>query len=115
MWFSFAGHTASKKDPAAEAAKIRRKLEKLYDLFLDDLIEKDLYRQKYDELQAQLKDCLTVPSAPVRDFSAVQELLSKNWEDMYCTFSKTEKNVFWKSFVKSVTVYEDGSMDINFL
>ena len=107
--------SASKKDPAAEAAKIRHKLEKLYDLFLDDLIEKDLYRQKYDELQAQLKDCLAVPSTPVRDFSAVQELLSKNWEDMYCTFSKTEKNVFWKSFVESIIVYEDGSMDINFL
>lgn len=107
--------SASKKDPAAEAAKIRHKLEKLYDLFLDDLIEKDLYRQKYDELQAQLKECLEVPSAPVRDFSAVQELLSKNWEDMYCTFSKTEKNVFWKSFVESIIVYEDGGMDINFL
>lgn len=106
---------ASKKDPAAEAAKIRHKLEKLYDLFLDDLIEKDLYRQKYDDLQAQLKDCLAVPSAPVRDFSAIQELLSKNWEDMYCTFSNTEKNVFWKSFIKSIVVYEDGSMDINFL
>lgn len=99
---------------ASDAAKIKRKLEKLYDLFMDDLIDKDAYRQKYDALQFQLKQCQTSTVSPARDLSAVKELLSKDWESVYNTFSKPEKNAFWKSFVRSMALYEDGSIDIDF-
>lgn len=47
--------------------------------------------------------------------SSVRKLLNEDWEAVYNTFSNQEKNVFWKSFVESVLVYEDGSMDIRFL
>lgn len=113
--YDVSSSSAAKKNPAADASKIQRKIEKLYDLFLDDLIEKDVYRKKYDDLQKQLKECQTISPTPVRNLSAAKELLSQNWEEVYKTFSKPEKNAFWKSFIQSVLVYEDGNMDIRFL
>lgn len=104
------------KNPVTEIAKIERKMKKLYDLFMDDLIDKEAYRSEYDKFKAQIKElqkCST--AAPMRSLDSVKKLLSEDWEAVYHTFSDQEKNTFWKSFVESVLVYEDGSMDIRFL
>lgn len=104
------------KNPVTEIAKIERKMKKLYDLFMDDLIDKEAYRSEYDKFKAQIEElqkCST--AAPMRSLDSVKKLLSEDWEAVYHTFSDQEKNTFWKSFVESVLVYEDGSMDIRFL
>lgn len=103
------------KDPAQEAAKIRRKISKLYDLFMDDLIEKETYREKYDELQAQLAAVNDASPDPQPNIDALKDLLAQDYESIYQTFSPAEKNTFWKSFVKCCYVYPDGHMDIVFL
>lgn len=107
--------TADKPDPAAEAAKVQRKLKKLYDLFMDDLIGKEEYRSEYEKFQKQLAEIKSKPAAPVRDLSGMKSLLSGDWQDVYSTFSDQEKNTFWKSFIDRIVVHEDNSMDISFL
>lgn len=106
---------ADKPDPAAEAAKIQRKLKKLYDLFMDDLIGKEEYRSEYEKFQKQLSEIKAKPAAPVRDLSGMKSLLSGDWQDVYSTFSDQEKNTFWKSFIDRIVVHKDNSMDISFL
>ena len=106
---------ADKPDPAAEAAKIQRKLKKLYDLFMDDLIGKEEYRSEYEKFQKQLSEIKAKPAAPVRDLSGMKSLLSGDWQDVYSTFNDQEKNTFWKSFIDRIVVHEDNSMDIFFL
>lgn len=106
---------ADKPDPAAEAAKVQRKLKKLYDLFMDDLIGKEEYRCEYEKFQKQLTEIKAKPAAPVRDLSGMKSLLSGDWQDVYSTFSDQEKNTFWKSFIDRIVVHEDNSMDISFL
>lgn len=103
------------KNPAGEIAKIERKMKKLYDLFMDDLIDKESYRIEYESFKNQLEELQRCPAPPVRDVSTVKKLLNEDWESVYRTFSDQEKNVFWKSFVDRVRIYEDGSMDIIFL
>lgn len=41
--------------------------------------------------------------------------VAQDYEAIYNTFSTAEKNTFWKSFIQSILVHEDGSMDISFL
>ena len=91
------------------------KIKKLYDLFMDDLIDKDAYRSEYDKFKKQIEELQKCPASPVRNLDSVRKLLNDDWEAVYNTFSNQEKNVFWKSFVESVLVHEDGSMDIHFL
>lgn len=107
--------SAVQKNPVEEMSKIERKIKKLYDLFMDDLIDKDAYRSEYDKFKKQIEELQKCPAAPVRNLDSVRKLLNDDWEAVYNTFSNQEKNVFWKSFVESVLVYEDGSMDIHFL
>lgn len=113
--FEVTAASAAKKDPAAEIIKIEKKMRKLYDLFMDDLIDKAAYRKEYEKFQAQIEELRKRPVAPVRNIDGVKKLLAEDWETVYHTFSNQEKNVFWKSFVQSITIHEDGEMDIVFL
>ena len=87
-------------------------MKKLYDLFMDDLIDKASYRNEYEKFQSQIDKLRSCPAAPVRNLDSIKKMLSDDWETVYHTFSDQEKNVFWKSFVQSITVHEDGEMDI---
>lgn len=103
------------KNPAAEASRIRAKLKKLYELFIDDLIEKDMYKSEYEKLQQALQEATTAAVSPHKDVNSLKEFLTQDWEEIYMTFTAQEKAAFWKSFVHSVRVYEDGEMNIIFL
>lgn len=113
--YEVTGSNPSRKNPAAEAAKIRKKMQKLYDLYIDDLIEMDVYKKEYETFQQKLKELEAASVAPPRDLSDLKKLLNQDYEEIYKTFSPQEKNAFWKSFVQSILVHEDGSMDISFL
>lgn len=103
------------KNPAADAARIRAKLKKLYELFIDDLIEKDMYKTEYEKLQRSLQEAISSASAPHKDVNSLKKFLTQNWEEIYQTFNPQEKSAFWKSFVQSIRVHKDGEMDIIFL
>lgn len=113
--FEVSGTASAAKNPQAEVQRIRKKLKKLYDLFMDDLMDKEMYRTEYEMLQAQLQEATAAASVPRRDVDDLKAVLSSGWEEAYKTFSPQEKAAFWKSFVQKVVVHEDGSMDIFFL
>lgn len=113
--YSIVSVSAAKSNPAEKIAKIERKLKKLYELFLDDLIDKDSYRAEYNKFQNEIADLKESPVAPVVDLSHFQKLLRGDWRDVYDTFTDQEKNAFWKSFIDHIVVHEDGSQDIYFL
>lgn len=113
--YEVTGTNPARKNPAAEAAKIRTKMQKLYELYMDDLIDRDTYKRDYSAFQEKLKELDSIVVAPSRDLADLKKLLEQDYEEIYRTFSPQEKNAFWKSFVQSITVHEDGEMDIVFL
>lgn len=113
--YEVSGCSPTQRNPAAEAAKIQKKIKKLYDLFMDDLINKEDYRREYEALQAKLSEMKATAKTPHRNLAELKNILAKDYESIYQTFTPVEKNAFWKSFVQSVSVHEDGSMDISFL
>lgn len=113
--FEVSGVSPAQKNPAAEAARVRAKLKKLYELFMDDLIDKEMYKQEYAALQEKLSEATAAAAVPRKDVSSLKEFLMQDWEEIYKTFNEQEKSAFWKSIVQSVKVHEDGEMDIIFL
>lgn len=110
---SCAGDT--KKNPADEIAKIERKMKKLYDLFMDDLIDKEQYRKEYNGFKEEIESLSKAPVVACHDISNVKKLLDEDWESVYRTFNNNEKNAFWKSFIDKIVINKDRSMDIIFL
>jgi len=93
-------------------AKIKQKLARLKELYINELNTLEEYRRDAEELQAQLVD--TKPVAPI-DTSRLQSVLKEGWQTTYGSLSKERKRSFWKGIIDKIIVNKDRSIDIIFL
>ena len=92
---------AKAKRANVDTEKIKRKMEKLKDLYLNDLIEKDAYEQDYISLRDQLREAYAPelePPKPV-DTKLIRTALSA-----YESLTRQEKKEFWCRVVGSITI-----------
>lgn len=92
------------KDNTAKIAAVSRKIERLKDLYINDLIDLEEYKHDKEELEKE-RDDLTAQNVPVtRDVSALKELLAQPFETLYADFTDDQKRYFWRSIIKNITV-----------
>jgi DNA invertase Pin-like site-specific DNA recombinase len=97
----------------AKRKLIEDKIERLKDLYLNELLTMDEF--KLD--RAKLIDSLNaLPSheAPKKDLSNIKELLNSNFENIYTTFDFQEKVRFWRSVLQEVRFYADRKIELIF-
>jgi site-specific DNA recombinase len=97
--------SAAKSNPlVGEREKIRNKLERLKDLYLDDMIDKNTYKRDYEELSNRLNK-FTVHTKHVAEkvnIKALQSYLAKDINKIYETLSPTERQILWRSIIKEI-------------
>ena len=109
----------NKKAGTTEKAieKIKKKLSKLKDLYVNDMIDLDEYKRDYDDLNKQLSE-LTAEAeeedAPI-DVEAIKFLLSKSTEEIYQTLTAEDRRKFWRCFIDHIVVHSRDNMEIIFL
>lgn len=95
---------ASLVRPQVDELKIKRKMEKLKDLYLNDLIDRDTYEQDYTALRDELRTAnapLLQPPQPV-NIVAIQTALAA-----YSELSRQHKKEFWGKTVSKITITND--------
>jgi hypothetical protein len=102
--------TAPKK--AIDTAKIRNKLEKLKDLYINDLIERDVYERDYRDLMLQL----TMEKKEEERQSAKPIDMSKlrGFKSMYSDLSPEARKAFWSRTINKITVTPTGDLQLTF-
>lgn len=98
-------HTDSQK--AAENAK--RKISKLKDLYLADMISlEEMKREK-----ARL-DSIIIQSTRIQPTNERQwyDLIPKDWKSMYIYMSDEEKRIFWRKLISEITWNKDKTIEI---
>lgn len=98
--------SSTSKDKAA----LKRKLTKLKELYVNDLINIDEYKKDYDIYTAALNNIpeLEVVSPP--DFSAVRKLLTKDFRKIYDTLTREEKRTLWRSVIKEIRIDNENTI-----
>lgn len=105
------------RDFQEERAKLRKKLSRLKDLYLDDIIDMELYRKDYEDLNAQLDELAAAENAqPVRLISTahLRTMFSSGWEDLYARLSRADKQAFWRMAIDRIVVYPTRQIKISF-
>ena len=93
------------QDISSQLNKARNKLDKLKDLYLDDLIDKDAYKAEYARLNgivAELEKKLDNDSD--MDINAVDTILSMDFVSIYNTLQPNEKRYIWQSIIDYIEV-----------
>ena len=84
-----------------DTSKIRRKMEKLKDLYLNDLIDRDVYEQDYTVLKAELAKAMRYQEQPKKpvDVKKITNLLAT-----YPKLSRAGQKEFWGRILKRIVI-----------
>lgn len=100
------------RDNKRRIASIDRKLNRLKDLYVNDLITLDEYKIDKERLEAD-KAALSLEKAP--DIDHLEYLLSMDIETLYKGFNDAEKRLFWRTVIKEIRFDKQRNIDIIFL
>lgn len=104
------------KDNSKEIKQIEKKISKLKDLYLDDLIDKETYKTDYTNLNKKLKDLKSESTvSKQKDFSNVEHVINLDIVKIYSLLTVDEKRTFWLNIIDKIFV-EDGKIkEVTFL
>lgn len=93
---------AQAKKQKTDPAVIQRKLDRLKDLYVNDLIQIDQYRADWAKYTTQLQTALAAEPQKVPDFSALREMLGNGLTSTYPTLRPDQRQEFWRGFIKEI-------------
>lgn len=98
---------AKKRSPRIDEVSIKRKMDKLKDLYLSDLIEKTDYERDYLALKAALNEskALTQPTPALIDTDAIRNVMNA-----YKGLERPEKKEFWSRVLSNISVRKEGGI-----
>lgn len=104
------------KDNSKEINRIERKINKLKDLYLDDLIDKKTYKTDYENLTKILNKLKTENKIPMKkDFSNLQKTINLDIEKIYFSLSDEEKRTFWLNVIDKIYIENGKIKEVIFL
>lgn len=99
----------------AKRRNIEQKMQKLKELYLNDLITMDEFKVDREKLMLQLDKVKTDESHPVKDLSYLKDFLKTDFENIYGSLSVPEKRELWRSIIREIRVDQDKNVRIIFL
>ncbi|MDO5433357.1 recombinase family protein [Eubacterium sp.] len=95
---------AKETAPKNDGTKIKRRMEKLKELYVADLIDIDDYRRDYEECQQALSKIEAQKNKALSPdkIDAAKKFLSMDFEDIYDALSREERQMFWRKIIKKI-------------
>ena len=95
----------------SQIAFIKRKLSRLKDLYLNELITLEEYKQDQISMNAKLEELEKMITAPkTENLDKIESILSEDWEDAYERLNRDSKRNAWRIIIKQITVRKDRSI-----
>lgn len=104
-----------KKSSPNEKVQLKKKLQKLTNLYLEDMIELDIYKKEYSTLKLQLEELESEEQSEEKmDFSKLKEFLESDWQILYHKLENKEKREFWMTIIDSIVFESKEKFEIKF-
>ncbi len=97
---------------AADTSKIMAKIEKLKDLYLNDMLPREIYEKDYKALKLALDEA-TKRQRVLEEEQFDTEILN-GFEEMYAALKPEMRKAFWGRMIKRITVTQDGKYTVVF-
>lgn len=104
-------------DNTSKINTLKKKLSKLKDLYLEDLIDKSEYEHDYTKYKKELSDLQSNYEEKIqrKDFSKLNKILNSGIINIYNSLSREEKRKFWLSIIDKIYVEDNQIKKITFL
>ena len=101
--------------PKVNINKLKKKLERLTDLYIDGKIDRNKYDLEYDKINSQIiayegeKETLLNTN-----YNDLEKLFDKKVLSLYTTLSNQNKRMFWASFIDYIEINQNNEYHIHF-
>ena len=89
--------------PKIDRAAIQRKLNRLKDLYVDDLITMEQYREDFTRYNLMLQQEPDEPPPPP-NFDGLRELLAGDFQRIYPTLNRIQRRDLWRNIVQEIHI-----------
>ena len=103
--------------PKSDIGKIRRQLERLKTLYIEEIIDIDDYRKDFIRLNRQLNDTIQQEENTEKPhiINAMNAILDLDLEGVCQSFSPSEKHIVWSSIISEIVAVDRNTFRIIFL
>lgn len=104
---------AAEKKKAAlrtDKAALKRKLTKLKELYVNELIDIEEYKKDYEIYTAALRQVPEPVAEAPPDFEAVENLLQSDFKNIYDTLTREEKRTLWRSVISEIRIDSENNI-----
>ena len=111
--------TVTNKSIETKIGKLRSKLNRLNELYIDSMISREEYNSRSDGLKEEIErleaSMITATPAQVKQLKDTMDTVA-SFDEIYDTLSPAEKNVLFRNIIKEILIdFETLEMKINFL
>ena len=90
--------------------KLKARLQRLKDVYIDGDIERDKYVMQADQIKAKIAE-LEVKTSKIRIIAP----MPPDWQTMYWQLSESGKRQFWRGIIKKIIVSKNGVENVVFI
>lgn len=112
-----ASEAAPARNFQEERAVLRRKLSRLKDLYVDAIIDLELYRKDYEMLNGHLSALAAEEAAAAAPLPSADRLLSTfsgGWKELYTGLDRAGKQAFWRASLDRILIHPSRQISISF-
>lgn len=105
---------AEKKKAALRTDKsaLKRKLTKLKELYVNELIDIEEYKKDYEIYTTALRKVPEHVSEATPDFKSVEKLLQSDYKNIYGTLTREEKRTLWRSAISEIRIDSESNITV---
>lgn len=96
-----------------DTAKVVSKIEKLKDLYINDMIPRDMYERDYTMLSKLLVEA-AAQEAESRETAPIDVAKLTNFKESYQKLSPEKRKALWSRILNKITINPDGSISLAF-
>lgn len=101
-----------RKTVKSNRKQIEAKLQKLNDLYINNFISMEKYKEDYAKLQSQIVE---PEETPQTDFTAVRQLLDGSFKAKYEMLTEGQKRALWRTVIKEIKIFGKTVESVEFL
>ncbi len=105
------------KKSSNEKDAIKRKLKRLKDLYLEEVIDMDQYKSDYDKFMARLSE-LEAQDKELEERKDISDIIAfisnSDYKSIYYKLNDERKRLFWHRAINKITITDDGKISIIF-
>lgn len=98
--------------PAIDIEKIKAKLSRLTDLYLDNMILREKYDEEFKKLTELLEQNQNQSTPEKRDLSRYKAFLESDMLSAYSKLNNSSKRMFWAKYIDYIIIGNDGNYHI---